>query len=249
MIHAAPLRENAPHFKKTAPGGFSDSVFRVLALDPSTDVTGVVVLDFDRMGAHLVRAAVAVRGVNEAGYGVGQGRSARAVDTLSDRIQRIAHTRTCLESWLADCPHIGSLSACAYEFHTGRGGAPSEAISEATGAYMTIAPLPSLPHYRVNPMTAKAAWGGAALVRADAKIAVVRWARREFGLTLSDTDDAIADALAVAVAAFGQWRVAGLADSQGVLFGAGARKFSTISRKTAAVSDGTGVAKRKAVAA
>ena len=69
---------------------------------------------------------------------------------------------------------------------------------------------------------------------AQAKPAVVAWARREFGgqleeagvKPLSDADDAIADALAVAVATWGKWKAEELAKKAPALVGRRGGKFT-----------------------
>jgi hypothetical protein len=132
-------------------------------------------------------------------------------DADMKRIQRIAYIRETLESWLLT---QDVLDGVAYEMHIGRGQAASEAGSQAVGAFLTIPGIPRCRQWRIYVPTAKAVWGGNKLATEVAKPAVVRWARLEFARDfekngirpLSDDDDAIADALAVAVAAWGKWR-------------------------------------------
>lgn len=173
----------------------------ILALDPSTDKTGAVVFEFTPLRARPL-AAVCVSAPRD---------SDLHGDTVERRFQRIAHLRQTLAGWLAGQP---VLDGVAYEIHIGRGQAASNAGSEAVGAFMTIPGNAQGRIWGIFVPTAKAVWGGARLKSADSKLAVVRWARQEFAkdwqeggiAPLSDNDDAIADALAVGVAAWGKWR-------------------------------------------
>lgn len=173
----------------------------VLALDPSTADTGAVIC---RFGVHKMEvvAAARLRPPKELKL---------SGDTDMKRIQKIAYIRETLEGWLLT---QDVLDGVAYEMHIGRGQAASEAGSQTVGALLTIPGIPRCRQWRIYVPTAKAVWGGNKMPTDIAKPAVVRWARQEFGADferngitpLSDDDDAIADALAVAVAAWGKWR-------------------------------------------
>lgn len=173
----------------------------ILILDPSTDKTGAVIgrLHPARLEVLAAECITAPRGKALHGSAVEQ------------RFQRIAYIRETLAGWLENQP---PLDGVAYEIHTGRGQAASDAGSQSVGAYLTIPGTFSGRIWGIYVPTAKAVWGGMKLRSADSKVEVVRWARREFagdweahGLRpLSDDDDAIADALAVGVAAWGAWK-------------------------------------------
>jgi|GEM_PF-4098077 hypothetical protein len=185
----------------------------LLALDPSTDRTGAVILAGDLQKCRFITG-------NEF---VGTARERVGVSTLTAQNTRIYQIARALERWVQTMTHL-ALTAAAYEYHTARGGAPSEAISKATGAYLALHDLCTLPCYRIQPMTAKAVWGGTRLRQGETKPAVVAWARREFGLPLLDDQDAIADALAVGLAAWGIWRKEELEKQQKPMLGRGSGK-------------------------
>lgn len=186
----------------------------VLALDPSTADTGAAVCRF-AMPKMEVIAAARCRPPKELKL---------TGDVDMKRIQRVAYIRETLESWLLT---QDILDGVAYEMHIGRGQAASEAGSQTVGALLTIPGIPRCRQWRIYVPTAKAVWGGNKMPTDVAKPAVVRWARQEFSsdfeknriAPLSDDDDAIADALAVAVAAWGKWRAEELAKMQPQLTG------------------------------
>ena len=200
---------------------------RILALDPSTDVTGLALCLFDRQGMTQVQALEAVS----------HGPVPHGLSSMSARLWRIAATREALIGYLFNpvSSHImgnPEIDAVAFEGHTWQGngdGGASEALSMAAGAYLTIPGLVCKPVYPINPATARTVYSRLKLERAEKKRAAIQWARletRRFGITLSDGDDAKADALAVAFAAWGQWRRELVL--QRPLFGPGSRGKRTV---------------------
>lgn len=168
---------------------------KILALDPSTDITGLAIVSYQGGEAEVIRV--------EAFTGC-----SLEEDSLMARVGRIADTRQKLLQfvgtarafeWLAS----GENFIVAYEQHTDRGRLTSEALSQASGAYLTV--FLGRPIIPVTTEEAKKAWGGTRYKRAEAKVQVVHWANRRFGLNLAIGQDAIADALAVADAAWARW--------------------------------------------
>jgi chitosanase len=100
----------------------------------------------------------------------------------------------------------------AYEAAFWRGDAASEAIPQASGSYLSIGAFSKAGIVRVHGASVKAAYGNVLSggKREDLKRNCIVWANQMFGLSLSldldDKQDAIADAIAVAVAA---WRICG----------------------------------------
>ena len=180
---------------------------RVFALDPSTDVTGAVVVSFGSDGSALAEAWIAI----DAKMAFG-----KKAD-LTARLRRIRWTKNLLASFVARSPV--SLDSVAYETDTERGHASTEALKMAAGAYLCLSALDGLP---VVPITRQEACKAAgclsvyaqaagrtaaekAAKKARLKASVVEWAARTFpgaGLVAGDPrSEAIADALAVACAA------------------------------------------------
>ena len=178
-------------------------VTKILALDPSTDITGVVLAD-------CWQGDIVVTDWTEI--------CAKSEDTsLESRIQRIAYTRRTLEAWARQKLPVGTDYIVAYEYHLMRGGPASEALSMAAGAYLTL--FEGREIIPVYPSEAKAAWGGGRYKRDEAKRAVVVWANRFHGLELSPKQDGVADAAAVAEAAWGKWKKTQALTRQPSLFG------------------------------
>ncbi len=195
---------------------------RILALDPSTDITGVVLAD---CVMPVGRSSTHAPGGNRPNGWQGDivvtdfteiCAKSREENSLMARIERIAETRRGLETWIRAVLPIGADYLVAYEYHLMRGGPASEALSMAAGAYLTL--FEGREIIPVLPIEAKAAWGGTRYKRAEAKAAVVTWANRFHALKLSPGQDGIADAAAVAEAAWGKWKK-GRLFAQGCLFG------------------------------
>jgi Holliday junction resolvasome RuvABC endonuclease subunit len=191
-----------------------------LSLDPSTADTGAVICRMTMQSIEVL-AATRLRPSKELKL---------TGDTDMQRIQKIAYIRETLEGWLLT---QDVLDGVAYEMHIGRGQAASEAGSQTVGALLTIPGIPRCRQWRIYVPTAKAVWGGNKMPTEVAKPAVVRWARLEFAkdfeknrvAPLSDDDDAIADALAVAVAAWGKWKAEEIAKQSPRLTGRRGGKF------------------------
>ncbi len=197
----------------------------ILALDPATDVTGLALCQFDCHG--LIRAPQLEKVVSSP--------IPSGLSSLSARLWRIAAHRNAIESYLFNpvSTHImgeAQIDAVAFEGHTWQGngdGGVSEALSMAAGAYLTIPGLLCKPVYPINPTTARTVYSRRSLERPEKKRVAIQWARlelRRFDIFLSDSDDAKADALAVAFAAWGQWRKERIKKrAQWPLFGPGSR--------------------------
>jgi Holliday junction resolvasome RuvABC endonuclease subunit len=173
----------------------SNKIFRVCAIGPSTDITGVALVVFEEGKPTQILFAHGLSG------------KSRESNSLTARLERIAEISDDLDGILAETTKDGKGMTefdVAYEVPFMRGTFANEALPMATGAYLNI---PNLRRRRVWPIqvsTAKAAWGGSKLPRKEAKPAVVAWANKEFNINLNVKQDGIADALAVAVAAYGQ---------------------------------------------
>ena len=185
-----------------------DDVY-ILGLDPSTDITGAALIKVSATGEVEV---LTIRKLN-----------ATAIlgtrSTLTARIQRIRWTRTMLSAWLNSFEY--GIDEVAYEMDTQRGFASSEALKMATGAYLSLSTLDSVPVAGITRLAACGVAGCTKLYfepvkgkstaeiadkKARLKAAVIAWANARFPeLDLQADDDAIADALAIAVKAGETW--------------------------------------------
>lgn len=180
----------------------------ILALDPSTEVTGIALVQFSPEGKprRCQWKAIDARG------------AARGT-TLAARIARIRHTRKALAVCLSAWPW--PIDLVAYERDTGRGHGSSEALKMAAGAYISLSHLAGLPILPITRQAACVASGTLFVYRQPAgptraereakrqrlKRAVIAWANESSynaGLTEGEESEAIADALAVAQAAWMQ---------------------------------------------
>ena len=174
----------------------------ILALDPSTEVTGIAIVQFDISGkpcrhwAMAINASAQVRGT-----------------TLTARLERIRCTRQQIAAYLSTWP--GGIDMVAYETDTERGHGSSEALKMAAGAYLSLSALAGLPVVPITRQAACVASGSLFVYRQPAgkthaereakrrrlKAAVVAWANEssfDAGLSHDPEGEAIADALAVA---------------------------------------------------
>lgn len=196
----------------------------ILALDPSTEITGAAIVSFAAGGASTLSQW---KEFNACHIG-------RATD-LASRLRRIAWTRRQLLTFVDSWP--GAIDLVAYETDTERGHAASEALKMATGAYLTIYPLEGLPVVGITRQAACKASGTLSVYaqrsgtttaeraakKRRLKLSVIEWANRRdtFDAGLREDQDAIADALAVARAAWNQQEALRLAPRP--LFGRGSR--------------------------
>lgn len=176
---------------------------KLLALDPSTDVTGVAIFDLEvsppKLIAYTALDAFVLSGQPKSRAG------------LIDRLERIAVTRMALSRWLSDKPAITHV---AYETQSGRGHASSEALVMAVGNYLTISRLVRVPPTEVNRSAGCAAVGASKVYAQPAgntnaekdekrrrlKQAVICGVNAKLGLSLREDQDAEADAIAVGLA-------------------------------------------------
>jgi hypothetical protein len=150
-------------------------------------------------------------------------------------MSRLRTIRADFEGFVARYPGIDLI---AYErpFVTANRSSSWDALPMALGALLTIPWLSNLPIVPVMRQAACIAAGCGSLYRESAKTAnekrdkrlrlkaaVIDWANRELCLGLDESQDAIADAAAVAYAAWGQYRQEQLIASQKPLFGKGSR--------------------------
>jgi hypothetical protein len=178
-------------------------MLRIIAIDPSTDITGVALMDVD-----IDTGAVQVVEVHAYDATAACGKRT----TLEARCKRIARTREWLGEYVTGlqksdaAPHV-----VGYETDSGRGHMASEALAWATGNLVCV---PSLAGLRVEYVTRLAACyesgaGGvyrepkgataaeALAKRERLKAAVIAGVNARFGLALLPEDDAKADAVAV----------------------------------------------------
>ena len=225
----------------------------ILALDPSTDVTGVALVTFARSGDPLFCRCAAFHAPDVQGK------------DLAARIARIRIVRNDIEAWLTDGPAFSHV-ACESFFHRGKDA--TEAGIMAGGSYLTLDAIADKPICLVTRSAACSAAGCWHLFmeprgetsreqedkRRRLKAAVIAWANLAFSscpsgwVRLNPDEDAIADALAVAVVAHSEIRQATMAAIQRPLFGRGSgtkrgvssegpRKTKTTEEATAAVAE------------
>jgi Holliday junction resolvasome RuvABC endonuclease subunit len=205
---------------------------RIFALDPSTDITGAVYVEYAGNSPRLLAYAA-----------IDATPAAKGSD-LAARLARIRWTREHLYSFLAGCSPIDVL---AYETDTGRGHAVSEALIMAAGVYLSIPLFDGIP---IDAITRQAACIAAdclsvyrapkgktsaeqAAKKARLKAAIVTWAQMAFPaddaapfLLVGDPrSEAIADALAIAAAAYNRYIANQVATQAAIrpLFGPGSR--------------------------
>lgn len=196
-----------------------ETALTILAIDPSTEITGVAIVRYT-----VVKSPSAWSSA-EGGPGLTQWAAFNAchigrVTDLTSRLKRISWTRQRLLSFVGDW--CGAIDLVAYETDTERGHAASEALKMATGAFLTIYPLVGIPVVAITRQAACKASGTLSVYRQSAgktsaekkakkrrmKLAVIEWANRPdtFDAGLREDQDAIADALAVAQAAWDRER-------------------------------------------
>lgn len=177
---------------------------KLLALDPSTDITGAAVFDLEGETPRLIAYTSF-----DAFELTGQPKSRHK---LEDRLTRIAETRQALAAWLTQ--QGIQPEQVAYETQSGRGHASSEALVMAVGAYLTLTCLRGLPLTEVNRSAGCAAVGASKVYaeragttnaekeakRARLKQAVICGVNARLGLDLQPDQDAEADAIAVGLA-------------------------------------------------
>jgi Holliday junction resolvasome RuvABC endonuclease subunit len=171
----------------------------IVGIDPSTDATGVALVRFSGKGVPtLLSSASLIGGDGEAKKG-----------SLEARFHRIRDIKLQMMQWIAELH--GPFDLVAYEAAFWRGDAASEAIPQASGSYLSIGAFSKADVVRVHGASVKAAYGNVLSggKREDLKRNCIVWANQMFGLSLSldldDKQDAIADAIAVAVAAWRIW--------------------------------------------
>jgi Holliday junction resolvasome RuvABC endonuclease subunit len=175
----------------------------ILGIDPSSGVR----TDSSITGLALLRVGLSCRPVL-----VGHAACSPTVnhkDSLTNRILRITETAGDVEEWGAQ---FGDVDAVGYErpyMDPTRKNATYDALVMACGAILCSVQLNVRGKaYAIHPSTAKGVYGGSRLGRDAAKAAAIAWAKREYNLPDMDpvSLEAIADALAVAVATVAKWR-------------------------------------------
>lgn len=109
----------------------ADSI-RILALDPSTEITGAVFVEYSLHNEPRLISSIAI-----------DARARQKGDALSARLVRIRWTREQMYEWLGRLEE--SIDLIAYETDTNRGHS-SEALKMAAGAYLC------LPHMALQPL-------------------------------------------------------------------------------------------------
>lgn len=175
----------------------TDSII-VFGIDPGTEVTGVALLEANPnkvLRVIAVAAAVTTKHHN---------------DRVTARDWRINETGVMITNWLTNHPTVDAVGCEEPYFNPkfGQNNYATLGLLRACGHYMGLSILGDARRYDIAIATAKAVYKGAKLRREQAKPAVMAWARREWGLTISDdaNGEAEADALSVAVATWGKWK-------------------------------------------
>jgi hypothetical protein len=177
---------------------------KLLALDPSTDITGAVLFDLEgdcpKLLAYTSFNAFELTGQPKSRH------------LMIDRLERIAETRLALSRWLGE--QDAQPTHVAYEAQSGRGHASSEALVMAVGNYLTISRLVRVPPTEVNRSAGCAAVGASKVYAQPAgktnaekdekrrrlKQAVIFGVNVKLGLSLREDQDAEADAICVGLA-------------------------------------------------
>lgn len=211
----------------------------ILALDQSTDVTGVCVVRC--LPGVALPELLRHRAIDASGIDKGR-------HTPQARVARIGYTAGVLEGFLDSCPW--RIDIVSYETDTGRGYQSSQALGWAAGAYLVLPRLAGAQPVAITRQAACIAAGRDIYAvyrqpkgktaseqtakRARLKHAVCRWASEiivdfTHGLEgpYNADQEAIADALAIGVAAWirhqEEERKRAIAAAQRVLLGKGSR--------------------------
>lgn len=178
----------------------------ILAIDPSTDITGVALVTIDGLGAVRVPASAAFDGFVLSGQ-------PKSRTGLRNRLDRITSIRGEVSRWIAAQNVV--LDGVAYEQQTERGHASTEALNMASGAILTITALKGIELYGIARVSGCAAVGASSVYREPAgktsaeqaakkkrlKQAVITGVNNLCGLNLQPDQDAEADAVSVGLAA------------------------------------------------
>jgi hypothetical protein len=200
------------------------TTWNIVCLDPSTDWTGAVLLEYREDGAARLLEMTAISGDWDDIYSF---KAAPRRTDLAGVVGRIYRTsawlRRNLISWKSESKH--TFDVIAFEdvrkFGPARGALTSEALIGATFAYLSIREIHNLPSYPIVRMSACAATNTTAIYREPAgktkkeqdakrarlKAAVQAFIVEKFGLTFQPSAyspeevEAICDAAAVGLAA------------------------------------------------
>ena len=166
----------------------------ILALDPSTSTTGIALVEFVGYSVPTVLY-----------------HSAITAGPKADRWTRIRETRNRLSRVLAYLP--AAFDAVAYEVPFVRGQAATAALHQAIGAYLSLSGFAGFEALPIMPNSAKAALNACRFLphyetsaeqvagRAHGKALMIDAVNTMFGLCLRPDEDAVADAIGVALAA------------------------------------------------
>lgn len=184
----------------------------VLGIDPSTDVTGVALVEMPEIG----EAKVLLYGSFDATAAMKEkckSVKGKKVSAIGARILRIAWTRRQIICWLEIM--LLNIDLVAYELGGGPGTQSDQAGDMALGCYLTIGSILGLPIEGVMRGSACSVAGAhhvyrekagstsreKAEKRARLKAAVIAGINQRCGLELDESQDAEADAIAIAIAA------------------------------------------------
>ena len=193
----------------------------VLAFDPSTDVTGVALVEIPESGCPTVLAFASMDATEAMKQATQKHPERRKEDGIRPRLRRIAWTRSEIAGWIADADSrlpLG-IDLVAFEKGGGPGSQSDQAGDMALGCYLTISPLLELPLVAVMRGAACTSVGAHTLYREKAgvtyqqkkdkrdrlKAAVIAGVNQRCALFLRSDQDAEADAIAVGIAAGEQW--------------------------------------------
>jgi hypothetical protein len=212
----------------------ADSIITILALDPSTDITGIAIVSFDAKGCGEIRHLSGLQG------------TAKDRDSNKQRFARIAEMRGQLSAKVSSM--AWAVDFVAYEIppppRSSKPGLPPlghlnyAALNQCLGAFMTLSGLRELPLIPVHIQTCKAVYGNHRLASAPnidraardtkrdlLKANAIAYVNATFALDLGPTDDNLADAVIVACGAYRNWlrleKAAAKAKAQKPLFGKG----------------------------
>lgn len=176
----------------------------IVGIDPGTKQAGLAVVSFDSKGCPRLWKAVCIEG------------NSRAKNSSTERIERIREIRRQVGNEINNPPC--ALDIVAYEDPPTQavGGKAISALAQCVGAILTISQFAYLPVYPIAVQSCKAVFGNAGLQssrnasdaekaakRAAMKTNAILWANTTFPeLSLTEKDDAIADALSVCFAAY-----------------------------------------------
>lgn len=186
----------------------------IIAIDPSTDVTGIALVHVPEFGSPRVISSAALNAAEYLRTLCKERPEIRKESAEKLRQRRYSWTRQQIARWLSQVDGYG-VDLLAYERGGGPGTQSDQAGDQAIGAYLSLSYFIELPLVAVMRGNACTAVGAGSVYREKAgstsrekadkrarlKAAVIAGVNQKCCLKLTDSEDGRADAIAVGIAA------------------------------------------------